>query len=40
VGVAAGVPVELAAHRILDEDDVAAAVPPGTLIDRPTVVGG
>jgi hypothetical protein len=34
-----GVPVELAAHRIIDEHDVARSLPPGTVIDRPTVVG-
>jgi len=40
VTVAEGVPVELAAHRILDEHDVTRTIPPGTVIDRPTVVGG
>jgi len=40
VSVVEGVPVELAAHDILDEHDVARSVPPGTVIDRPTVVGG
>jgi len=39
VEVVEGVPVELAAHRIIDEHDVARSLPPGTVIDRPTVVG-
>jgi len=39
VGVADGVAVELAADRILDEADVAAVLPAGTVIARPTVVG-
>lgn len=39
VAVAEGVAVELDASRIIDESDVAAAVPRGTIIDRPLVVG-
>jgi len=39
IGVADGVAVELAAHQILDEADVRATLPPGTVIDGPTVVG-
>lgn len=39
VVVAAGVPVELAAQRVIDEDDVAAIIPPGTRIEHPMIVG-
>jgi len=37
--VPAGVGVELAPW-ILDEADLAAVLPPGSRIERPTVVGG
>jgi len=40
VYVAEGVDVELAADRIIDETDVQGLLDPGTLLDRPTVVGG
>jgi hypothetical protein len=36
--VAEGVDVELDPASILDESDVAAAIGPGTRIDRPTIV--
>ena len=39
VGVADGVPVELAADRIIDEADLPASLPPGTVIGAPLVVG-
>lgn len=39
VRVAEGVAVELAASRIIDQTDIASLVPPGTVIDRPLVVG-
>ena len=40
VHVADGVDVELAADRIIDETDIPGLLDPGTLLDRPTVVGG
>jgi UDP-N-acetylglucosamine/UDP-N-acetylgalactosamine diphosphorylase len=39
VGVGDGVAVELAPDRIIDEADVPAVLPPGTVLDGPTVVG-
>jgi len=40
IHVADGVDVELAADRIIDETDVGCLLELGTLLDRPTVVGG
>ena len=37
--VADGIDVELDAIAILDEADIARAIPPGTRIERPIVVG-
>lgn len=39
VAVAAGIPVELAADRIVDADDIAAWLPPGTTLTEPHVIG-
>ena len=39
VAVAAGVDVELAADRVIDETDVRGILPPGTVLDRPRVIG-
>jgi UDP-N-acetylglucosamine/UDP-N-acetylgalactosamine diphosphorylase len=38
--VAEGIPVELAADRIIDERDVAGLLPPGSVIRHPCFVGG
>jgi hypothetical protein len=38
--VADGVDVELAADRIIDETEILGLLESGTLLDRPTVVGG
>jgi len=40
VRVADGIDIELAADRIIDDTDVAALLPSGTVLDRPGVVGG
>ncbi|MFM8804249.1 MAG: UTP--glucose-1-phosphate uridylyltransferase [Planctomycetia bacterium] len=40
VRVADGIDVELAADRIIDETDVAGLLRAGTVLDRPTVIGG
>ena len=40
VHVADGVDVELAADRIIDETEILGLLESGTLLDRPTVVGG
>ncbi|MFM8704245.1 MAG: hypothetical protein ACKOHG_10365, partial [Planctomycetia bacterium] len=39
ISVADGIDVELDAAAILDEADVARAIPPGSRIERPLVVG-
>ena len=39
VTVGEGVDVELAADRVIDETDVRSLLPPGTVLDEPTVVG-
>jgi UDP-N-acetylglucosamine/UDP-N-acetylgalactosamine diphosphorylase len=39
VAVADGIPVELAADRILDETDILGFLPTGAVIDKPTVIG-
>lgn len=39
VTVTGGVPVELAANRIVDADDVAEYLPPGLTIKEPRVIG-
>ncbi|MFM8890728.1 MAG: UTP--glucose-1-phosphate uridylyltransferase [Planctomycetia bacterium] len=39
VTVGEGVDVELAADRVIDETDVRSLLPPGTVLDKPTVVG-
>lgn len=40
ITVAEGVPVELAADRIIDERDVATLLPPGSVIRQACIVGG
>lgn len=40
VTVADEIPVELAAHRIIDADDIAAGLSPGSTITVPQVIGG
>jgi len=39
VTVTGGVPVELAANRIVDADDIAEYLPPGSTIKEPRVIG-
>jgi hypothetical protein len=38
VSVADGIDVELESGTILDETDIAVAIPPGTRIDRPQLI--
>jgi UDP-N-acetylglucosamine/UDP-N-acetylgalactosamine diphosphorylase len=39
VRVAEGVPIELAANQIIDADDIATFLPPGSVIERPRIIG-
>lgn len=39
VTVPPGVPVELAANRVVDADDIADYLPPGSIVEEPLVIG-